>query len=83
MEVLCDKYRSNNGSFDVIVPGSGGKDSAYVAHQLKYKYKMNPLCVTWAPISLYKIGLDNLDAFIKAGFTNISGQPNGENFIEN
>ena len=44
LEVLCDKYRSNNGSFDVIVPGSGGKDSAYVAHQLKYKYKMI-LCV--------------------------------------
>ena len=24
---LCDKFRSRNGSFDVIVPGSGGKDS--------------------------------------------------------
>lgn len=78
LEVLCDKYRSSNGSFDVIVPGSGGKDSAYVAHQLKYKYKMNPLCVTWAPFHYTKIGLDNLDAFIKAGFTNISGQPNGK-----
>ena len=35
---LCDKFRSSNGSFDVVVPGSGGKDSAYVAHQLKYVY---------------------------------------------
>src|SRR3990167_3278343 len=32
---LCDKYRSKDGSFDVIVPCSGGKDSAFVAHQLK------------------------------------------------
>ena len=46
---LCDKYRKNDGSFDVIVPCSGGKDGSFVAHQLKYKYSMNPLCVTWAP----------------------------------
>ena len=24
---LCDKFRSRNGDYDVIVPGSGGKDS--------------------------------------------------------
>ena len=78
LEQLCNKYRSKNGSFDVIVPGSGGKDSAYVAHQLKHKYKMNPLCVTWAPFHYTQIGLDNLNAFIKSGFTNISGQPNGK-----
>ncbi len=39
---LCDKFRSKNGSYDVIVPGSGGKDSAYTSHILKYKYIMNP-----------------------------------------
>ena len=33
----------------VYVPSSGGKDSAYVCHVLKYKYGMNPLSVTWAP----------------------------------
>lgn len=38
---LLDKHRSKNGSWDVIVPSSGGKDSGYVAHQLKYKYGMN------------------------------------------
>ena len=46
---LCDLHRSKDGSFDVIVPCSGGKDGSYVAHQLKYKYGMNPLCVTWSP----------------------------------
>ena len=37
---LLDQHRSKNGSYDVLIPSSGGKDSAYVAHQLKYKYDM-------------------------------------------
>src|SRR3989344_2121110 len=44
---LCDKYKGKNGYYDCIVPGSGGKDSSYTAHILKYKYGMNPLTVTW------------------------------------
>ena len=34
---LLDKYRSKDGSYDCMVPGSGGKDSAMQAHILKYK----------------------------------------------
>ena len=49
LEELCNQHRSKDGSYDVIVPGSGGKDSGFVAHQLKHRFKMNPLCVTWAP----------------------------------
>ena len=30
----------------VLVPSSGGKDSGFVAHQLKYHYGMTPLTVT-------------------------------------
>ena len=45
---LCDRFRRNDGRFDVIVPASGGKDSIYVAHVLKHVYNMNPLTVTWA-----------------------------------
>ena len=26
---LCDKYRKNDGSYDCIVGGSGGKDSHF------------------------------------------------------
>ena len=40
-ERLLIKFRKNDGSYDVIVPGSGGKDSAYASHLLKYKYGMN------------------------------------------
>ena len=46
---LCNKHRSKDGSYDCLVPGSGGKDSFYQSHILKYKYNMNPLTVTWAP----------------------------------
>jgi N-acetyl sugar amidotransferase len=60
---LCNKFRKNNGEFDVIVPGSGGKDSIYVCHQLKHKYKMNPLLVTWAPNIPTEIGLKNFTAW--------------------
>ena len=32
---ILEKYRSRNGSFDCIVPGSGGKDSVFQAEILK------------------------------------------------
>ena len=74
---LCNKHRKGNGDYDVIVPCSGGKDGSYVAHKLKYKYGMNPLTVTWAPLIATEIGRQNLDAFIDSGFDNILGRPNG------
>jgi len=75
---LCDRYRSTDGSFDVIVPGSGGKDSGYVAHQLKHVYGMHPLTVTWAPHLYTDVGWRNFQTFIRAGFDNIMGTPNGK-----
>ncbi|MDO8706999.1 MAG: N-acetyl sugar amidotransferase [Sulfuricaulis sp.] len=75
---LCDWHRSNNGSFDVVVPVSGGKDGGFVAHQLRTVYGMTPLCVTWAPLLPTDIGRQNLDAFVAHGFDVIQGRPNGE-----
>lgn len=75
---LCDQHRSHDGSFDVVVPVSGGKDGGFVAHQLKYKYGMHPLCVTWAPLLPTDIGRQNLDAFVASGFDLIQGRPNGQ-----
>ena len=74
---LLDKHRSKNGDWDVVVPSSGGKDSGYVAHQLKYKYKMNPLTVTWSPLEYTDIGWKNLRENIKSGFNNLLYTPNG------
>lgn len=75
---LCDRHRSTDGSYDVIVPGSGGKDSAYVAHKLKADYGMHPLTVTWAPHIYTEIGWENFQEFIHSGFDNILGTPNGK-----
>lgn len=77
LEELCDRYRSKTGDFDVVVPGSGGKDSAFVAHQLKHRFNMNPLCVTWAPFEWTNIGWANLQKFVRSGFHNVIGQPDG------
>lgn len=74
---LLDKHRSKDGSWDVIVPGSGGKDSAYVSHVLKKRYGMNPLTVTWPPHTYTDIGWKNFQAWLrKGGFDNISLTPN-------
>ncbi|MDC3028038.1 N-acetyl sugar amidotransferase, partial [Candidatus Pelagibacter sp.] len=75
---LLSKYKKTNG-YDCVVPGSGGKDSAYTAHILKYKYGMNPLTVTWAPHLYTDIGWKNFDNWIKVGgLDNILFTPNGK-----
>jgi hypothetical protein len=77
LKILCDKHCKGDGSYDVIVSCSGGKDGSFVAHKLKYKYGMNPLTVAWAPLLPTDIGRKNLDVFIDFGFDNIIGKPNG------
>ena len=37
LKELCDKHRKSDGSYDCLVPGSGGKDSFY-------QYVRNELC---------------------------------------
>ena len=61
---LLDRHRSNNRNYDCIVPGSGGKDSCYATHVLKYKYGMNPLTITWPPILYTKYGKENFNNWL-------------------
>ena len=76
--VLLDKHRKNNGEFDCLVPGSGGKDSAFVSHILKYKYGMNPLTCTWQPIMYTDYGYKNYKNWLDiGGFENVVIKPNG------
>jgi len=76
---LLDKYRKSNGDYDCIVPGSGGKDSAYQSHILKYKYGMNPLLITWPPILYTEYGLKNYNNWIDiGGFDAITIRPPGD-----
>ena len=76
LEALFDRHRSKDGSYDVVVPGSGGKDSVYVSHVLKYKYGMTPLTVTWPPHMYTDIGRENFETWLDQGFDNISFHPN-------
>lgn len=75
---LLNQHRKNDGSYDCLVPGSGGKDSAYQSHVLKYKYNMNPLTVTWPPILYTDYGLQNWKNWLDTGFDNISFYRNGK-----
>jgi N-acetyl sugar amidotransferase len=75
---LLEKHRKNDGSYDCLVPGSGGKDSVFQAHILKYKYGMNPLTITWPPILYTDYGYQNFKNWIDVGgFDNISFNRNG------
>ncbi|MEC4721337.1 N-acetyl sugar amidotransferase [Noviherbaspirillum sp. CPCC 100848] len=76
---LLNKHRRNDGGYDIVVPGSGGKDSAFTAHVLKYKYGMNPLTVTWAPHKYTEIGWKNFENWMHVGgLDNILFTPNGK-----
>lgn len=78
LTALLDQYRRNDGEYDCIVSGSGGKDSAFQAHVLKYKYGMNPLTVTWPPILYTDYGYQNWKNWIEVGgFDNILFKQNG------
>ncbi len=73
---VCDRFRNKDGQYDVLVPGSGGKDSIFVSHMLKEKFGMNPLIATWAPHSYTDIGQQNLIAWQKVGHDHILFTPN-------
>lgn len=76
---LLDKHRRTDGEYDCIVSGSGGKDSAFQAHVLKYKYGMNPLTVTWPPILYTDYGYQNWKNWIEiGGFDNMTFKQNGK-----
>jgi N-acetyl sugar amidotransferase len=75
---LCNRFRSESGSYDCVVPGSGGKDSFYAAHILKTQYDMHPFTVTWAPHLYTEWGWRNFKRWIDAGFDNCLVTPNGK-----
>jgi len=75
---LLNNFKRSDGGYDVIVPGSGGKDSAFTSHILKYKYGMNPLTVTWSPHLYTDIGFTNFQNWMHVGgLDNILYTPNG------
>ncbi|MDD4287211.1 MAG: N-acetyl sugar amidotransferase [Candidatus Peribacteraceae bacterium] len=78
LKELCSRFRKDDGSYDCLVPGSGGKDSFYAAYKLKFEYGMHPLTVTWAPHMYTPWGWKNFQSWIHAGFDNYLHTPNGK-----
>ena len=75
---LLNQYKKKDGSYDVLIPGSGGKDSIFVASLLKEKYGMNPLTCTWAPHMYTDVGWRNYINWIDSGYDNYFFKPNGK-----
>jgi len=75
---LLDQYRRDDGYYDVLIPGSGGKDSRFVAHVLKEEYNMNPLTCTWAPHMYTDVGWRNYIQWVDSGYDNYFHKPNGQ-----
>ena len=76
LRALCDKHRKSDGSYDCIVPGSGGKDSFFTSHMLQHKYGMTPLTITWAPNMYTPWGLKNMENWVNSGIDNTLFSPN-------
>jgi len=75
---LLSRHRGKSGSFDCLVPMSGGKDGSYVAYRLKNDYGMNPLGVTVTPPLPTQLGDQNLRAFVESGYNHLSVNPDYE-----
>jgi N-acetyl sugar amidotransferase len=73
---LVEPFRSRDGSWDCVVPWSGGKDSSTVAWRLKHELGLNPLLVTFSPLIVNDIGAQNREALIQAGFDHVFFRPN-------
>src|SRR3990167_9742527 len=74
LQALLESVKSKS-TFNCVVPVSGGKDGSYVAHQLKHKYGVNPLCVTVRPPLEIDLGSKNLKNFIDSGYAHIHVSP--------
>lgn len=75
LEELCNEIRGKQ-LYDCIVPVSGGKDSTYVAHKMKYDYGLSILTVTITPALETSLIQENLKRFLEHGFDNVKVTPN-------
>jgi N-acetyl sugar amidotransferase len=61
LRVLLEQYRCKSGdNYDCIVPVSGARDSYFIVHLIKNKFKMNPLLVSYNKHYNTDIGVRNL-----------------------
>jgi N-acetyl sugar amidotransferase len=62
------KSKKRHPVYDCIIPFSGGKDSASIAHRLKYDLGLRPLLVCFGQLLWTDVGRRNLHRVADAGF---------------
>lgn len=73
---IVERHRARDGSYDCIVPWSGGKDSSAIAYRLKFEFGLNPLLVTFSPLQPNEVGAHNREEMLKLGFDHLMVRPN-------
>ena len=71
---LLEQFRSVDGSWDCIIPVSGGKDSTYQVIKM-LELDMNPLCVTATACDESEIGRRNISNLKELGVDHIQFSP--------
>lgn len=75
LENVLAKYRSKDGSWDCIIPVSGGKDSTYQVIKM-LEFGMTPLCVTSSTCHLSELGRKNIENLKGLGVDHMEISPN-------
>ena len=58
---IAEKYRKSDGTYDCIIPVSGGKDSHYQALYARDELGLNPLLINFIPRDLVELGRRNIE----------------------
>jgi N-acetyl sugar amidotransferase len=64
LELFKKKAREEGRPYDCIIPVSGGKDSHYQVHMVKFVYGLNPLLVTFNHSYNTALGVRNLNNLV-------------------
>ena len=73
---VAEKYRKSDGTYDCIIPVSGGKDSHYQALYARDELGLNPLLINFIPRDLVELGRRNIENLKSLGFDYFEFTPN-------
>ena len=76
LDEIVGRYRKTDGSYDCVIPVSGGKDSHAQAIYARDELGLNPLLVTFIPRDLVELGRKNIENLKSIGFDYIEFTPN-------
>ena len=76
LDEIVNKYKKTDGSYDCVIPVSGGKDSTFQTYFIKKVCGLNPLAVNLHPLDQTEVGKKNLESLKKIGVDCIEFSPN-------